>query len=86
MFVYELSGRGFESSCSHSSIDALDQIIRHYTTYRKTHRWPLAVLYDMLDISAYTTYLLFKIRPPAQGIDNSSRARFKFLCSFGDLL
>ena len=40
----------------------------------------------LLDISAYNVYVLFKIRPPAQGIDNSSRARFKFLRSLGEQL
>ena len=39
-----------------------------------------------MDISAYNAYVLFKIRPPAQGIDNSSRARSKFLCSPGEQL
>ena len=67
-------------------VDALDQKVRHYTTYRKTHRWPLAVFYNILDISAYNAYVVFNIRPPTQGIDNSSRARFKFLCSLGEQL
>ena len=67
-------------------VDVLDQKVRRYNTYRKTHRWSLAVFYNILDISAYNAYILFNIRPPAQGIDNSSRARFKFLCSLGEQL
>ena len=59
-------------------VDALDQKVRHYTTYRKTHHWPLAVFYNILDISAYNAYVLFNTRSLAQGIDNSSRACFKF--------
>ena len=50
------------------------------------HYWPLAVFYNILDISVYNAYVLFKMRPPAQSIDNSSRARFKFLCSLGEQL
>ena len=50
------------------------------------HCWSLAVFYNILDISAYNAYVLFNIRPPVQGIDNSSRARFKFLCSLGQQL
>ena len=69
-----------------AGVDALDQKVRHYTTYRKTYRWPLAVFYNILDISAYNTYVLCKICPPAQGIDNSSCARFKFLCSLCEQL
>ena len=67
-------------------VDDLDQKVCHYTTWRKTHRWSLAVFYNMLDISAYSVYVLFNIHPPAQGVDNSSRVRFKFLCSLGDQL
>ena len=67
-------------------VDDLDQKVCHYTTWRKTHRWSLAVFYNMLDISAYNVYVLFNIHPPAQGVDNSSRVRFKFLCSLGDQL
>ena len=65
-------------------VDASDQKVRHYTTYRKTLRWPLAVFYNILDISADNDYVFFNIRPSAQGIDNSSRAHFKFLCSLGE--
>ena len=50
------------------------------------HCWPLAVFYNILDISSYSAYILFNIRLPAQGIDNSSHARFKFLCSLGEQL
>ena len=69
-----------------AGVDALDQKVRHYSTYRKTHHWPLAVFYNMLDLSAFSAYVLFKIRPPAQRIANSSHARFKFLCSHGEQL
>ena len=69
-----------------TGVDALDQNVRHYSTYRKTHHWPLAVFYNMLDLSAFSAYVLFKIRPPAQRIANSSHARFKFLCSHGEQL
>ena len=71
---------------TNGGVDALNQNVRPCTTYRKTHRWPLAVLYNILDISANNAYVLFNIRPLAQGIDNSSRARVKFLCSLGEQL
>ena len=69
-----------------AGVDALDKNVRYYTTHRKTYLWPLAMFYNILDILAYNAYLLFKIRPPAQGIDNSSRARFNCLCSLGEQL
>ena len=43
-------------------VDALDQKVRYYTTYRKTHRWPLVVFYNIFDISFYNAYVLFDIR------------------------
>ena len=64
-------------------VDALDQKVRHYTTYEKMYHWPLAVFYNIFDISAYNAYILFNIRSPVQGIDNFSLARFKFVCSLG---
>ena len=30
-----------------AGVDALDQKVHHYTTYRKTYRWPLAVFYNI---------------------------------------
>ena len=42
-----------------AGVDGLNQKVRHYTTYRKTHRWPLAVVYNIPDISAYNAYVLF---------------------------
>ena len=69
-----------------AGVDALDQKVRHYTTYRETHRWPLAVFYNILDILAYNAYILFKMHPPAQGIDNSPHTCFQFLDSLGEQL
>ena len=42
-------------------VDVLEQKVRHYTTYRKTYHWPLAVFYNILDISAYNAFVLFKL-------------------------
>ena len=66
-------------------VDALDQssALHHVL---KGAPLALAVFYNILDISAYNAYFLFNIRPPAQGTDNSSRARFKLLCSLGEQL
>ena len=56
-------------------VDELDQKVRHYTTYGKTIRWPLAVFYNILDLSAYNAFILYKLRPPVvPGINMTSRA------------
>ena len=44
------------------------------------------MFYNILDTPAFNACVLFIIRPPVQGIDNSSGARFKFVCSFGEQL
>ena len=48
-----------------AGVDALDQKVRHYSTYWKTKHWPQAVFYNILDIAAYNAFVLFKLRPPA---------------------
>ena len=68
-------------------VDALDQKIRHYTTYHKTPRWPLAVFYKILDLLAYNAFILYKLRPPVvPGINMTSCAQFRFLCALGKQL
>ena len=46
-----------------AGVDALDQKVRHYTTYHKTSRWLLAVFYNILDLWAYNAFVLHKPRP-----------------------
>ena len=62
-----------------TGVDTLDQKVRHYSTYHKTYRWPLAVFYNIFDISAYNSYILYKVRPLVAGKDGSSLSCFKFL-------
>ena len=70
-----------------AGVDELDQKVRHYTKYRKTSRWLLAVFYDILDLLAYNAFVLYKLRPPVvTGINMTSRARFRFLCARGKQL
>lgn len=40
-------------------VDTLDQMVRSYTSKRKTNRWPMAFFYNMLDISALNAYVLW---------------------------
>ena len=67
-----------------ASVDALDQKVRQNSTYQKTKHWPQAVFYNILDIAAYNTYVLFKLRPSAQGFNFEQRARYKFLAMLGE--
>ena len=69
-----------------TGVDALDQKVCHYLTYRKTKRWSQAVFYNILDIAAYNAFVLFHLRPPAQGFNFEQRARYKFLSMLGEAL
>ena len=69
-----------------AGVDALDQKVRHYSTYRKTKCWPQAVFYNILDIVAYNAFVLFKLQPPAQRFNFEQRARYKFLSMLGEAL
>ena len=60
-----------------AAVDTLDQKVRYSTAYRKTSRWPLAVFYNILDLSTYNEFVLYKLRPPVvPGINMTSRAQF----------
>lgn len=42
-------------------IDMLDQKCSIYSTSRRTQRWPMAIFYRMLDISAANAYIINKM-------------------------
>lgn len=41
-------------------MDAIDQMMRHYTTRIGTCRWPLGVFCNVLDIAALNAFVLWK--------------------------
>ena len=65
-------------------VDALDQKVWHYTTYCKMKHWPMAVVYNILDIAAYN--VLFKLRPPSTGFSLNHRAHYRFLMMLGETI
>ncbi|XP_077128955.1 26S proteasome non-ATPase regulatory subunit 14 isoform X1 [Ranitomeya variabilis] len=42
------------------AVDTLDQAIATYTCKRKTNRWPIILFYNILDISAYNAFVLWR--------------------------
>ena len=42
-----------------AGVDTLDQLIKFYTTKRRSKRWSVVIFYNMLDISAYNAFVLF---------------------------
>ena len=40
-------------------VDTMDQMVRWFTTKRKTRRWPMVIFYNMLDISALNAFIVW---------------------------
>ncbi|XP_005947474.1 piggyBac transposable element-derived protein 4 [Haplochromis burtoni] len=45
-------------------VDNLDKVVGTYSCRRKTSRWPLTLFYNLLDISAYNGFVLWKAVNP----------------------
>lgn len=41
-----------------SGVDTMDKLVQTYTVKRQTRRWPVAIFYDMIDISALNAYII----------------------------
>ena len=70
-------------------VDALDQLVRNYSCYRKSRRWPMALFADIIDIAAYNAFVLFRERRTAEaqrGDSALSKRRFDFLKNLGEAL
>ena len=39
-------------------VDTLDKMVRSYSTKHMTQRWPLVLLYNMIDISANNAFII----------------------------
>ena len=44
VIMYDNSAKG--------TVDTVDQLVRSYSTKRTTLRWPMAIFYNMVDVSA----------------------------------
>lgn len=40
-------------------VDRMDQMLSTYSTKRKTNRWPLAFFYNMIDVAALASYIIY---------------------------
>lgn len=63
-------------------VDVFDQLCHNKSVSRRTKRWPLRVLYGMLDGGAVNSYVIFK----ANGTNTKNMPRRKFLLQLGEEL
>lgn len=47
-----------------AGVDSFDKNIKHYTTRRKSRRWPLTLFLNCLDIASYNAYLTYVTKFP----------------------
>ncbi|XP_056102977.1 piggyBac transposable element-derived protein 4-like [Rhinichthys klamathensis goyatoka] len=66
-------------------VDNLDKIVATYTCARKTARWPMAIFFNILNVSAYNSFVLWREINPTWGQLKSYRRRL-FLEELGKAL
>lgn len=66
-------------------VDTMDQMVRNYTTKRKTRRWPMALFYNMIDVSALNAYIIWLHLKPEWNEAKAHRRR-NFLKELGKSL
>uniref|UniRef100_A0A3Q3KRH5 PiggyBac transposable element-derived protein domain-containing protein n=1 Tax=Monopterus albus TaxID=43700 RepID=A0A3Q3KRH5_MONAL len=67
------------------AVDNLDKLVTVYSCKRGTLRWPLAIFFDMLDISAYNAFVVWTAIKPRWNQKKLQRRRF-FLEELGKAL
>ena len=54
----------------------MDKIVTHYTTKRRTRRWPLVMFFNMLDIASLASYIINSENNPQSAKRTDSRCIF----------
>lgn len=68
-----------------AGVDALDQLVANYTCKRMTKRWPVALFSNMIDVSAYNSYVIWTEMNPAWNFNKNFRRRL-YLVELADQL
>ena len=63
-----------------AGVDTFDQMVKDYSVRRSTRRWTMNLFYNMIDMAAMNSYILFKIRT------KSEISRREFLIRLSELL
>jgi len=67
---------------SKGGVDTADQMLRMYTTKRMTRRWPMAIFYNMVDVSALNGFIVWIALNPDWQAQTKHRRRV-FLLQLG---
>ncbi|KAK7120985.1 hypothetical protein R3I94_020837 [Phoxinus phoxinus] len=66
-------------------VDNLDKLVATYTCQRKTMRWPMVIFFNMLDVSAYNSLVLWTAIDPMWNKNKNFKRRL-FLEELGEAL
>ena len=60
-------------------VDTLDHLVEYYTCRRRTNRWSLNTFFYMLDVMAYNSYVLFRMKNSEKFVNDPKRKRRFYL-------
>ena len=66
-------------------VDNLDKVVACYSCQRRTNRWPLVIFYNILDVSAYNSFVIWSELNPRWKQGESQR-RQHYLIELGKAL
>lgn len=66
-------------------VDNMDKLVTAYSCKRRTLRWPLVIFFDILDISAYNAFVIWRALNPERNRGKLQRRRL-FLEELGKAL
>ena len=58
-----------------AGVDTLHQLVRAYSCKRRTRRWPMCLFYNIIDIAAYNTFVIFRNLHPEWNAKIAHRRR-----------
>lgn len=59
-----------------SGVDNMDKLLTHYSTKRRTLRWPLALFYNIIDLACLASYIIYTKNNPLTKTTSHSRRTF----------
>ena len=62
-----------------AGVDTLDQLVRFYTSKRRSKRWIVLLFYSMLDIATYNAYVLYSLKYPEFISQYKTRSKRQFI-------
>lgn len=56
-------------------VDTFDQMLRGYTSKRKSNRWPMSIFCNMIDAAAFAAYRLYELSHPKWNTNKNEKRK-----------